>query len=59
MRNCGVKHLCLPLSGDIGGVGGVPGTFYARVSAQIYTEMSDLQNLADAVLAIIAANGGK
>jgi hypothetical protein len=44
---------------DIGGVGGVPGTFYARVSAQIYTEMSDLQNLASAVLAIIAANGGK
>ena len=43
---------------DIGGVGGVPGTFYARVSAQIYTELSDFQALADAVLAIIKANGG-
>lgn len=43
---------------DIGGVGGVPGTFYARVSCQIYTELSDLQALADAVLTIIRANGG-
>lgn len=43
---------------DIGGVGGVPGTFYARVSCQIYTELSDLQNLADAVLKIIRDNGG-
>ena len=44
---------------DIGGVGGVPGTFYARVSCQIYTELSDLQALADAVKKIISDNGGR
>jgi selenocysteine lyase/cysteine desulfurase len=41
---------------DIGVVGGVEGVFYARVSAQIYTELSDFQKLADAVLAIINAS---
>ncbi len=43
---------------DLFGVGGAtPNTFYARVSCQIYTELSDLQHLADSVKAIIAAGG--
>ena len=43
---------------DLFGVGGAaPNTFYARVSCQIYTELSDLKFLADAVKAIIAAGG--
>ena len=43
---------------DLAGVGGAtPNTFYARVSCQTYTELSDLHLLADAVASIIAAGG--
>ena len=43
---------------DLFGVGGsAPNVFYARVSCQIYTELSDINFLAQAVLAIIQAGG--
>jgi hercynylcysteine S-oxide lyase len=38
---------------DIGSVGGVPGVFYARVSAQVYLEISDFEYLAKSVQEII------
>jgi hypothetical protein len=38
---------------DIGGVGGPPGVFYARVSAQVYSELADFEKLAAAVLAVL------
>ena len=43
---------------DLFGVGGAtPNTFYARVSCQIYTELDDINHLAQAVLSIIASGG--
>ena len=43
---------------DLAGVGGsAQNTFYARVSCQIYTELADLNFLAQAVKSIIAAGG--
>lgn len=39
---------------DIGAYGGTPGNFYVRVSCQIYTEMSDIQYLADSMQKIIS-----
>ncbi len=40
---------------DIGPLGGTPGTFYVRVSCQVYTEMSDIDMLAAAVKDLIAS----
>ena len=40
---------------DIGPFGGPPGTFYVRVSCQVYTEISDIEMLGHAVLALIAS----
>lgn len=43
---------------DLSHVGGaVPNVFYARVSAQVYTELSDFEFLAAAVKEIISAGG--
>jgi selenocysteine lyase/cysteine desulfurase len=43
---------------DLSVVGGaIPNTFYARVSCQIYTELSDIEFLATSVKAIIASGG--
>jgi hypothetical protein len=39
---------------DLGSFGGKPGTFYVRVSCQVYTELSDIQMLGNAVLALLA-----
>jgi hercynylcysteine S-oxide lyase len=44
---------------DAGNYGGMPGEFYVRVSVQVFTELSDVQMLADAVLAIVASGGGQ
>ena len=46
-------HTFVPIY-DIGGVGGTPGVFYARVSAQIFNDLSDFQYLADAVITLLA-----
>ena len=54
-------HTFVPIY-DIGGVGGTPGVYYARVSAQIFNELGDFQYLADAVTTLLAEeallNGG-
>ena len=46
-------HTFVPIY-DIGGVGGTPGVYYARVSAQIFNELGDFQYLADAVTTLLA-----
>jgi selenocysteine lyase/cysteine desulfurase len=43
---------------DIGSVGGSHGVFHARVSAQIFNDLSDFQHLADAVLELIREGEG-
>ena len=50
-------HTFVPVY-DIGAVGGAPGVYYARCSAQIFNELDDFQYLADSVLTLIReANG--
>ena len=50
-------HTFVPIY-DLYGLGGAqPNTFYARVSCQTYTELSDLEYLGQAVLDIIKAGG--
>ena len=39
---------------DLGPFGGTPGTYYARVSCAVYTQLSDIQLLGRAVLALLA-----
>ena len=38
---------------DIGAFGGTEGEYYVRVSCQVYNEISDIEFLANAILAII------
>jgi hercynylcysteine S-oxide lyase len=40
---------------DAGPYGGMPGEFFVRVSVQVFTEISDVQFLADAVLSILTS----
>ena len=41
---------------DIGAFGGAEGEYYVRVSCQVYNEISDIEFLANAILAIILHN---
>ena len=50
-------HTFVPIY-DIGSVGGRAGDFYARVSAQIFNDLSDFEFLAASVLTLIAEGGG-